>query len=86
MPLKSSDRGYHAASVEHFWNSQDNFILSPEYDWSHPGGVTANDNPPGQAASMKIFVTCEDETKNEDEDMNDNLENLCLAVTEQALS
>ena len=84
MPWKSSDRGYHAASVEHFWNSQDNFILSPEYDWSHTGGVTANDNPgPG---SMKIFVTCEDESKNDDDDMNDNLKNLCLAVTEQALS
>ena len=31
----------------------------------------------------RIFVTCEDETVNDE--MDDNMENLCKAVTEQAL-
>ena len=63
---------------EKFWNNRDNLLLSPQYDWSHV------------AASTKIVVTCEDEPSHrpgeEEEDMDDNLENLCIAVTEQALN
>ena len=63
-----------SASVEHFWNSKDNILMSPAYDWSTP------DN------GMKIFVTCDDDTNEAGDDVDNNLEDLCLAVTEQALN
>ena len=71
-----------ASSVDHFLNRD---TSSYYMDWSHgshPGGGDTGDTV---QASMKIYVTCEDDT-NDHDDLDDNLENLCLAVTEQALS
>lgn len=75
--MPSNPIGYErtSTSVEHFWNSKDNIILSPE--WSNP------------ESGMKIFVTCDDDddaTTEAGDELDNNLENLCLAVTEQALS
>ena len=48
--------------------------MSSAYEWATP------DN------GMKIFVTCDDDTNEANDEVDDNLEDLCLAVTEQALN
>lgn len=48
--------------------------MSSAYDWSTP------------ANGMRIFVTCDDDTNEAGDDVDNNLEDLCLAVTEQALN
>ena len=57
-----------------FWRNSDNYVLMPEFS-SHAVQPTT-----------RIFVTCEDDTATDElDEMDSNMENLCKAVTEQAL-
>lgn len=57
-----------------FWRNADNYVLMPEFN-SHTV------QPP-----TRIFVTCEDDIATDElDEMDSNMENLCKAVTEQAL-
>ena len=57
-----------------FWRNADNYVLMPEFS-SHTV------QPP-----TRIFVTCEDDIATDElDEMDSNMENLCKAVTEQAL-
>jgi len=74
-----------ASSVDHFPDSyQRSHLSSSDLGWSNPNHVEEADN--AVHASMKIFVTCEDDLEDDHDEMNDNLETLCRAVTEQALN
>ena len=60
--------------VDPFWSNADNYVLMPEFN-SH------SVQPP-----TRIFVTCEDDAvADELDEMDSSMENLCKAVTEQAL-
>jgi len=76
-----------ASSVDHFWRGAESYQhhqLSSDLSWSHLNHPEEVDNT--VHASMKIFVTCEDDVDDDHDEMNDNLETLCRAVTEQALN
>ena len=60
--------------VDSFWSNADNYVLMPEF------------NSPSVQPPTRIFVTCEDDAATDElDEMDSNMENLCKAVTEQAL-